>query len=266
ALRQLGAEVEGDALPLRVRGPLRGGQVRLSTEVSSQFATALVLVVDRVNGLRVKVEGRSSFSYVSLTAHVLRHFRDPFLVEPDFGSAAAFAVGAAVTRGDLLLEGLGLSSPQPDARIVPFLNRAGARVSGTEHGIRVQGGSLRGIRANLSNCPDLAPLLGVLGALAEGETIVEGAPQLAHKESDRIATTVDLVRAVGGEAIPLPDGFRIVGGRPLRPARVAASGDHRIAMAAGLLALSVPGLTLVGSEAVAKSYPGFFGDLQRLTA
>jgi 3-phosphoshikimate 1-carboxyvinyltransferase len=266
ALRQLGAEVEGDALPIAVRGPIRGGAVRVSCDLSSQFATALILLVDRVKGLKVSVEGRRSFSYVSLTAVVLRQFADPFVVEPDFSTAAGLAVGAATSGGDLVLEGLSLSSPQPDARVVPFLNRAGARVTEEAGGIRVRGtGGLRGLRLDVASCPDLAPLLGVLGALADGETVVTGAPHLAHKESDRIESTVALLRAVGGEAAPLEDGFRVAGGRALRGATVSAAGDHRIAMAAGVLALSVPGVTVAGAEAVRKSYPAFFDVLDSLT-
>jgi 3-phosphoshikimate 1-carboxyvinyltransferase len=265
ALRSLGAQVEGDSPPIAVRGPLGAGTIRIHTDLSSQFATALILIVDRVKGLRLKVEGQASFAYVALTAHVLRKFRDPFVVEPDFSSAGALAVGAATTGGDLLLEGLNLASPQPDARLALFLNRAGAKVTEVAGGIRVVGGPLRGIRANVASCPDLAPLLGVIGVLAEGETVVEGAPHLVHKESDRIRTTVAMVRALGGTADPLPGGFRVLGGRPLQPAPIDASGDHRIAMAGALLALSVPGVTVAGSESVAKSYPSFFRDLDALT-
>ena len=154
---------------------------------------------------------------------------------------------------------------QPDARIVPYLNKAGARVTTAEGGLRVQGGRLRGIRADLASCPDLAPILGALGALAEGDTVVSGAPHLVHKESDRIASTVGLVRTLGGEAEPLEDGFRVRGGRRLRPGMVSAAGDHRIAMAAGVLALSVSGVTVAGAEAVSKSYPDFFSDLDSIT-
>ena len=265
ALRELGAAVEGDAFPLTVRGPIEGGTVRLSTDVSSQFATALIMIVDRVKGLRVNVVGRRSFSYVGLTAFVQRHFRSPYVVEPDFSSAATLAVAAATSGGDLFLEGLSISSPQPDARIVGYLNRAGARVTEEEGGIRIRGGRLSGVYANIANCPDLAPVLGVLAALAEGETIVTGAPHLRDKESDRIASTVGLIRAVGGEAEPMDEGFRVKGGRPLRGTRLSSSGDHRIAMAAGVLALSVPGVTVTDAEAVRKSYPRFFEDLEALT-
>jgi len=265
ALRELGAEVRGDEFPVTVRGPIHGGSVRISTELSSQFATALILLVDRVRGLRVHVSGRESFSYVALTTLMHRTFRLPYTVEPDFSSAAAHAMAAATTDGDLILEKLSLSSPQPDARLLPFLNRAGARVTESEHGVRIRGGSLKGLRVDLSNSPDLAPLFGVLGALAEGTTVVSGAPHLIHKESDRIHATVSMIRAVGGDAEARPDGFVVHGGRQLSPTVLSARGDHRIAMAAGVLALSVPGVTVADAEAVGKSYPGFFEDLDRLT-
>ena len=114
ALRELGATVEGSAFPVAVRGPIEPRTVRISTDLSSQFATALILLVDWVKGLKVSVDGRRSFSYVSLTAVVARQFSDPFEVEPDFSSAASMAAAAAVSGGDILLEGLSLSSAQPD--------------------------------------------------------------------------------------------------------------------------------------------------------
>ena len=94
---------------------------------------------------------------------------------------------------------------------------------------------------------------------------MRGAPHLIHKESDRIASTVEMVRALGGKAEPLDDGFRVKGGVTLRGGTLSAAGDHRIAMAAAVLALSVPGVTVTGAEAVRKSYPGFFRDLDSLT-
>jgi len=265
ALRQLGATIQGDAFPVTVRGPIQGGDVKIEIEQSSQFASSLILLMEWVKGLRVSVIGKRSLSYVGLTAYVQRQFKDPYEVEPDFSSAASLAVAAAVSEGDLLLEGLSFSSPQPDARVVQFLNRAGARVTEEEAGIRVRGAPLKGIKAELSSCPDLAPLLGAMAALAGGDTTVFGAPNLVHKESDRIASTVALVRAVGGEGEPRSDGFVIRGGLPLHGGPVSSAGDHRIAMAAAVLALRIPGVTVTGAEAVVKSYPRFFEDLDSLT-
>ena len=143
----------------------------------------------------------------------------------------------------------------------------GAHVTQEEAGIRVRGGrKLQGVELDLGSCPDLAPLIGVLGAMAEGETRVTNAPHLVYKESDRIQTTTHLVRSLGGDAEPRPDGFIVRGGAALQGGRVSSEGDHRIAMAAAILGLAAGGLTVTGAEAVAKSYPDFFEDLEALTA
>jgi 3-phosphoshikimate 1-carboxyvinyltransferase len=266
ALRRLGVTVEGNRLPVALRGPIRGSEIFLESDASSQFASALILIVDRAPGLRVQVHGRESISYVGLTAHVQRTFRSPYRVEPDYGAAAPFAAAAAASGGDLLLEELGWSSPQPDARFFWILRLLGAEVSQTDGGIRIRGGALRGCTLDLSLCPDLGPVLGVLGALAEGATVVWGAPHLAFKESDRIRTTTALVRALGGEAEAREDGFVVEGGRPLHGTPVSAEGDHRIAMAAAVAGTCIPGVVVEGAEAVAKSYPGFFEDLDAVTS
>jgi 3-phosphoshikimate 1-carboxyvinyltransferase len=120
------------------------------------------------------------------------------------------------------------------------------------------GASLRGAgTVDLEGAPDLLPLVGILGALAPGETRVVGAGHVRFKESDRRATTVAGLRALGGDAEVRPDGIRVRGGARLSGGEVDATGDHRIVMAFGVLGLVVPGVVIRGAEAVAKSYPGF---------
>ena len=105
---------------------------------------------------------------------------------------------------------------------------------------------------------DELPLVAVLGAAAEGETTVSGAAELRVKESDRVATAVALVRALGGDADDHPDGF-VVSGRPtLAGGEVDAAGDHRIAMAGAVAAVACAGEVAVKAfEASAVSWPGF---------
>jgi 3-phosphoshikimate 1-carboxyvinyltransferase len=114
-------------------------------------------------------------------------------------------------------------------------------------------------------CIDELPLVAVLGALAEGETVVTGAAELRVKESDRITTLVGGLSAMGADIEPLPDGFVVRGGRPLRGARLDPGGDHRIAMALAVAALAAEGETSIeGWGCVGVSYPGFERDLARL--
>jgi 3-phosphoshikimate 1-carboxyvinyltransferase len=114
---------------------------------------------------------------------------------------------------------------------------------------------------------DELPLVGLLGCFAEGETVVTGAGELRVKESDRIATMVEALTALGGDAEATPDGFVVRGTGGLRGGTVHAHGDHRLAMLGAIAGLaSREGVEVVGMDAAAVSYPGFVADLRTLTA
>jgi 3-phosphoshikimate 1-carboxyvinyltransferase len=113
---------------------------------------------------------------------------------------------------------------------------------------------------------DELPLVALLGAFAEGTTVVSGAAELRHKESDRIATVVEGLRALGAEIEARPDGFAVEGRGELRGGTLDAAGDHRLAMLGAVAGLaSKNGVEVQGAEAAAVSYPGFFRDLDRVT-
>lgn len=128
--------------------------------------------------------------------------------------------------------------------------------------------SLRGIEIAAAEVPsmiDELPLLACLAARAEGETIVRGAAELRVKESDRIRAVVGNLRRLGADAEELPDGFRVRGSQAPLKGRIETFGDHRIAMAFGILG-ALPGndVQIEGRECVAVSYPGFWADLDRV--
>ena len=113
--------------------------------------------------------------------------------------------------------------------------------------------------------PDLIPVLSVLAALAEGETVIEHAGRLRLKESDRLTSTAAMLSALGGQVTELPEGLRIHGMPQLAGGTVEACNDHRIAMAAAVAAGGCRGNVVVrGSECVNKSYPDFWRDLDGL--
>jgi 3-phosphoshikimate 1-carboxyvinyltransferase len=126
-------------------------------------------------------------------------------------------------------------------------------------------GRLRGVSVTERDVPamiDELPLLACVAARAEGETVITGAAELRVKESDRISAVVSNLRAIGATAEELPDGMRIAGSdRPLR-GRVVTHGDHRLAMAFGILG-ALPGneIEIDDPGCVAVSYPGFWKDL-----
>jgi 3-phosphoshikimate 1-carboxyvinyltransferase len=99
----------------------------------------------------------------------------------------------------------------------------------------------------------------MLGCFAEGETVVSGAEELRHKESDRIAAVVEGLRGLGADIEALPDGFAVRGTGGLRGGRLDARGDHRLALLGAIAGLaSRDGVEIEGADAVAISFPGFF--------
>jgi len=129
---------------------------------------------------------------------------------------------------------------------------------------------LRGVAIGGEQVPamiDELPMLACLGALAEGVTEIRGASELRVKESDRIAAVVQNLRGVGADADELPDGLRVRGATRSLGGAVRTHGDHRLAMAFGILgALSGNAIRVDDPECVSVSYPGFWSDLERVTA
>jgi 3-phosphoshikimate 1-carboxyvinyltransferase len=134
----------------------------------------------------------------------------------------------------------------------------------------VRAAGLRGTEVEPSEVPltiDELPLVALLGAFAEGTTVVRGAEELRRKESDRITTVVEGLRGLGARIEAAPDGFVVAGGGGLDGGRIDAHGDHRIAMLGAVAGIaSRDGVEVEGFEAAGVSYPGFADDLGRLTS
>jgi 3-phosphoshikimate 1-carboxyvinyltransferase len=134
--------------------------------------------------------------------------------------------------------------------------------------VRARSSRLRGTALGGADIPlviDEIPALAAAAFFAEGETIVSGAEELRVKESDRVKGIVDIIRAFGGEVEELADGFVMRGRQRARPAEAESRGDHRLAMAASVVALNTEGRSLVrDAGCVDISFPGFFEELERL--
>ncbi|MCS6771325.1 MAG: 3-phosphoshikimate 1-carboxyvinyltransferase [Kiritimatiellae bacterium] len=201
-----------------------------------------------------------------------------FDVPGDFSSAAFWLVAAAAREGSrVVIRNVGLN-PRRTA-LLDVLARAGANVrtypaSGSDAGepygdIEVTGGSLRAVEvggAEIPNLIDELPLVAVLGALSEGETVIRDAAELRVKESDRIATMAANLRLMGVEVEETPDGMRVRGPALLKPSGALRSyGDHRIAMAMSILAGFAAEKTVISNVAcVSTSYPTFWQDYRSL--
>jgi len=134
--------------------------------------------------------------------------------------------------------------------------------------LRVRSAGLTATRIGPGEVPltiDELPLVALLGCFAEGETVVDGAEELRHKESDRIAAVVEGLSGLGGELEAAEDGFAVTGTGGLRGGVLDAAGDHRMAMLGAVAGLaSRDGVEVQGFDAAGVSYPGFEADLRRL--
>ncbi len=290
ALRALGARVDEEGvpgfLPAVVEGPLRGGEVALAGDVSSQFLSGLLLAAPHMpGGLRVWIStALISRPYVDMTVAVMRSFGasvatesddtwvvEPvrydgteYLVEPD-ASAASYAWGAAVvTGGAVTVPGLHRGSLQGDVAFVDVLERMGARVRWDDDAITVAAGdSLRGVDVDMSQLSDTVPTLAAIAALADGPTTIRNVGFIRHKETDRIAAAVTELRRCGVDAVATDDGLVIAPG-PISPAVIETYDDHRMAMGFSLLGLAADGIQIAEPGCVAKTFPGYWDLLHRL--
>ena len=275
---------------LTVAGSLRSGEYTLAGNVSSQFISGLLFALPLLAGdstlhLIPPVESRSYIEMTraaqaafGVTSHWLDdttlcipggqqyHPRD-YIVEGDYSQAAFLAVLGAV-KGGITLTGLAAETLQGDAAILDILRRCGAKFTQTEAGLVFEQAPLHGVDIDLADCPDLGPVLMVLGLLCEGTTVIRNAERLRIKESDRIAAMEAELRACGGVLSSEGGTITVQGCKPrLHAPEAPLSGhnDHRVVMSLTVLALAadIP-LAINEAEAVQKSWPHFFDALKPL--
>ena len=289
-LRKMGALVDGrqdgNLLPLTIRGGGLIGVEYVSPVSSAQVKSCVLLAGLRAAGRTVFKEPSQSRDHtermLGRMGVVLTESRGGLVLEGgqtpagceidvpgDISSAAFFMVAASIVRGsDVVIRNVGINPTRTG--ILRLLEAMKAdievqdRKTDTEPlaDIRVRGsGTLRGIDVPLEWIPsiiDELPLAAVAAAAAEGKTVIRGAGELRVKESDRIRTTVGMVRAAGIEIEELNDGFVVHGGSRVRAARFASGGDHRIAMASAVLSLLADsGSDVTDTSCVSTSFRGF---------
>jgi len=293
ALRSAGARIAYDAregcLPLSIEGgALRSGEILVDASRSSQFVSALLVAAVAVDGgLRVRPAGPvASEPYVATTLEVLRDFghvaeSGPVLsvrrggriagayeTPGDYSSAVPLAAAVGAAGGEVTLQGLRWPSPDADAGALPVLRMMGVGIEATADRVVVtaSGAAPTAVAADASGFPDAVPVLAALAMRSRDESAFSGVGHLRLKESDRLSALESVASAVGAAARDADQTLFVSAGRgeSAALARVPTFRDHRIAMAAAILALRRPRVLIEDPACVAKSYPGFFRDLERL--
>ncbi|MCK4370662.1 MAG: 3-phosphoshikimate 1-carboxyvinyltransferase [Candidatus Lokiarchaeota archaeon] len=304
SLEQIGAvfKLSGGKLKIK-RKKILCNKIKIQGNKSSQFITALLMLCPQLqceNKDFFEIELTTplvSKPFIEITLDVLETFginiqanfeigkfyitndqtyrSQSFTIPGDF-SSAAFIIAAAVLSkkpSSIIINNLSIKNSQGDKKIIEILREMGANINMDEdkNQIIVNGDikkyPLKGIEINCKDIPDLFPILSVIGAFAEGKTVLYNASNLRLKETDRISTIARELSNMGIKIIEEDDKLTIFHCDKIKGTTINHNNDHRIAMACSIAALYADSSSYIqNSEIIKDSYPSFFGDLKELGA
>ena len=290
ALEQLGVQTQSDAghPPITVTGKMTGGYANIPGDVSSQFISSILLAAPYAEvpvELRITTQLESK-PYVKMTLDAMRKSGikvecskslelfyvpngrySPLMskIEGDWSSAAYMLASGAVA-GKIHVDNLDLASSQADKEIIRILDEMGAYIKIKGKRVTAEKSKLGSLDTDLSDCPDLFPIVACLCSVAEGTSRLTGLSRLRIKESDRLAAMMEGLQRMGIEIAGDDDSVRITGGLP-HGAVIDPYNDHRVAMSFAVLSQVAKGeSTIMNPECVSKSYPDFWDDLRQIGA
>lgn len=287
--KQMGLEYEllGENLPIKIKGPIIPGDYHLRGDISSQFITGLLYalpLLDNDSTLTLDTHLESK-DYVDMTISVLKSFgveiryknnvfyikgnqkyrKNAYEISGDF-SQAAFFLTAGILGANLTLTKLELNTHQADERILEIIESMNGNFvieNGTIKPIKTK---TEGRIIDLSQAPDIGPIMAVLCALSDGKSEIINASRLRIKESDRITAITTELKKLGAKISETKDGMKITGVKIFKGNVTLDSwNDHRIVMALSIAAMKADGpIRITRAEAINKSYPTFFEDYMKL--
>ncbi len=271
---------------IKFRGQLKPGDYKIRGDVSSQFISGLLYALPLLNGnssIEI-IDKYESIGYVDLTLDVLNSFgikikkdgdrkfyikgnqeykATEYVVEGDASNGAFYLCGGLLGE-EVKCILLNPYSIQPDIKILDIIKSMGGKIE-IKDSIKTFESKLHGITLDMSNCIDLAPIVAVLGCVAEGNTLITNISRLRYKECDRLKALSTELSKIGAEIYEGKDYLKIVGKDYLNGGEVDSWGDHRMAMSLAIASIKCKNDLLInGAESVNKSYPHFFKDFQTL--
>jgi len=293
ALNMMGVKaccVEGNGCPpveVRARG-LPGGKTRLTTALSSQYLSSLLLASPYAEkDTEIEVSSQlPSWPYIKLTLDVMAHFgvklgvserrlfsiKAPqayqpreYAIEGDLSSASYFMAAAAIVGRTIKISNINRGSLQGDLRFLEILETMGCNVSTSGEGIEVTGplSNHEDLSFDLNEVPDMVPALAVVSAFRKGKTILKNILHLRAKETDRVAALTCELKKIGARAEETADGM-IVQGVATHRAEIDCYSDHRIAMSFAIAGLAIEGISIKDPACVKKSFPDFWEKIESL--
>ncbi len=296
ALRDLGVSarstMENGYPPIEIHADgIAGDQVTMAGDKSSQYFTGLLMAAPyAANGMTIRVDGELvSQPYIEITADVMaafgvdaeidedyrqfqvspgqRYVGQVFAVEPDASNASYFFAAAAITGGEVRVEGLGMESMQGDLDFVYVLEQMGAVIDVRDTETIVRGpadGVLHGGEFDMADISDTAQTLAAVAPFADSPVTIRGVAHNRIKETDRISAVATELRKLGQQVDEFEDGMTITPAL-ITPAEIETYDDHRMAMSFGVTGLRAPGVRILDPGCTAKTFPGYWDTLLHLT-
>ena len=278
---------QNNCLPFELKGPMQPKEIKVDGSMSSQFLSGLLFAFSFAasEDVTIKVHSLKSKPYIDLTLQILELFGkkiphnnyETFHINPsnfiakekieidieaDWSSASCWLVGAII-NGNISVENLNEQSLQADKNILSAIEAATEKSINSLNKLSLQ--PLSYFRFDATDCPDLFPILAVMAGCAKGTSSIKGLHRLTHKESNRKNVIIEMLQHLGVQSEVVDDSLEIHGRRFFEGATINAYNDHRIVMAASIAALKAKSsITILGAEAVSKSYPNFFQHLVSL--
>ena len=284
SLESLGARVisENSALPFSVEslGVVETSELEIDASASSQFVSGLLLAAARfVNGLTLRHTGEElpSLPHIEMTLETLRQrgvqvsnvdertwkvAAGPInggkvIIEPDLSNAGPFLAAAMVAGGSVRIPNWPAKTTQVGALFAEILPKMGASVKVIDGTLEIESdGQIHGIDIDLSVGGELAPVIAALAALADSPSRITGIAHLRGHETDRLAALTREINSIGGNVKELADGLEIFPAE-LHGGKWATYEDHRMATAAAIIGLRVPGIEIENIGTTAKTMPEF---------
>ncbi len=273
-------------IPLEIEGPMHGSEVEMDGSQSSQYISGMMMALPLLKEeSRIHVSNLNSLPYLQMTLDTLNKFGIEILqknyedfivrgkqnyipttytIESDWSSASYWLVASALGY-NIKLTGISMTSLQADKLILDAFEAANCIVEYKDKKIRVNGRNRKPFKFDATHCPDLFPALATFAALSDGKSEIKGVSRLTHKESNRGIVLQEEFANIGVIIILDGDIMHIHGKTSIEGGKVSSHNDHRIAMCFAIAGLFADDeIEISGSEAVSKSYPRFWDDLEKL--
>lgn len=287
-LPQFGAKINSNNnhIPLFVEGPMIGNKVVIDGSLSSQYLSGLLMSLPLLKeDSELIVTDLKSIPYVQMTLNTLKQFgieieNDSFKqfkikgnqsykptnynIESDWSSASYWLIASAIGM-DIEITGLQMSSLQADKELLNAFLAANCSIIKTQNGLKVEGTKRTAFQFDATHCPDLFPALAVFAAYCTGTSSIKGVDRLKHKESDRGVVLQQEFKKLGVEIELNGDEMLVHGTGKVNGGTIHSNNDHRIAMCFAIAGCFSEGeISVEQAEAVGKSYPDFWRDLEGL--